>query len=265
MDTLNSFDDLVIEPNDNNHFESENFAPAAAETPVETLKIPEHTENSEAAISENQNEENTKETPKTTEEKPQKSKIISILISIAILLIIAGGAFYIYVFYRDFAAQYIPCLQTQEYDTLIVQQEQHNATHENAENESENTDNQEETTTASDEAVVNAITQSMQAEAKPAEEKTPQTPNNTDFKKTLSRPTWVISVSSVAKESEALKRTKELRTAGKTADYYWIPDYVPGGNAYFKVFVGPFATKADAQNYLQNNDLAADAYVVEVK
>jgi cell division septation protein DedD len=86
-----------------------------------------------------------------------------------------------------------------------------------------------------------------------------------DFKKQLQRPCWVISITSVAKESIAVARTKELRTAGNTADYYWIPDYVSGGNRYFKVFVGPFTTKADAQNYLSSHELTADAYVLKVE
>jgi len=234
-------DDLVINPNENDQFTNE-------------TRINEIANNNTPAT----NVDKTVEKEQTTKTKT------GILWIIIVILLIGGGAFYTYVFHRDFVVRHIPFLQSTEQNKEAALQTDETAKENSTqavgdENEIDynNASTNSATENVSDDAVVDAITQSMT--------KNVQTETNTGFKKPLSRPAWIISVSSVAKESIAIARTKELRATGKTADYYWIPDYVNGGNEYFKVFVGPFSTEDEAQNYLSRHTLTDDAYVLKVK
>lgn len=262
MQTEND-NNLIINPNENDQF-------------VDDIRM-----NEFAQI----DEENSVETPENDdddildEEKPKKSPT-GILIAIIVVLIIGGGAFYAYTFHRDFVAQYIPFLQSesdkQTETTTQIEESSEEAEEQTNLDENEidytaSTETSEEEATLSDDIVADAITESlMQDAAKQVTNKTTAQPtiaNNetqTEFRKALARPTWIISVSSVTKENIAKTRVKELRAAGNTADYYWIPDYVTDGNRYFKVFVGPFSTKTEAKNYLSSHELASDAYVLKV-
>ncbi|MCL2328634.1 MAG: SPOR domain-containing protein [Bacteroidetes bacterium] len=258
---------LVIEPNENNTF--------VGETPTNAP--------------ENDSTENTI----VGEKRTTKGKV-GILYSIIVILIIGGGAFYAYTFHRDFIAQYIPFIQTTQTNAstgstgstgslttgsatgAATNDEANNASAGSATDASTNLETNASTTstTVSDEAVADAITESLQQSAAQQQsakiatrEKTitQNAETQSGFKKPLSRPCWVISVSSVAKESVAKVCAEELRAAGQKADYYWIPDYVSNGNKYFKVFVGTFATKAEAQQHLANGGLADGAYVLKVE
>lgn len=263
--------DLVINPNDNDQF-------------VDDVRMNEfaHT-----------NEDNTIEETTTVEETACKKRAnkpkTGILYTIIIILLIGGGIFYVYTFHRDLVAQYIPFLQAEELvEDKAVQSDVSTSSTTNVSKELTNNEENEidytstgsasdastNSAAVSDDEVVDAITESMlQNAAQQQSSKTEtvettiskNTATQTDFRKPLTRPAWIISVSSVNKEGIAKARVNELRAAGNTADYYWIPDYVSEGNRYFKVFVGPFATKAEAQNYLSSHELAADAYVLKVE
>lgn len=253
--------DLVIEPNENNQFVSETHADNSTESTGVEEKI-------EAAI---------KVDETIVEEKQAPKKQIGILYAIIVVLLIGGGAFYAYTFHRDLLAQYIPFIQSTQTNEAALQSEDAKSSETNASNAETNASTEDASaseTGVSDEEIADAITESLQQNtAQQHNAKTETVENaavansaaNGGFKKPLTRPTWIISVSSVAKESIAKARTEELRAAGQNADYYWIPDYVDGGNRYFKVFVGTFATKAEAQSYLSNGNLAADAYVLKVE
>jgi len=257
----NNPNDLVIEPNGNNIFVGETPTNAPENDSVEYTIV---------------------------KEKRATRGNVGILYAIIAVLLIGGGAFYAYTFHRNFVAQYIPFMQKetnkaalQPQETTKNEEQTTNKDNDNASTGSLTTSSQTassatktQETAVSDEAIADAITQSLQQSAaqqqsaKTATREKPTTQNaetQSGFKKPLSRPCWVISVSSVAKESIAKARTEELRAAGQKADYYWIPDYVSNGNKYFKVFVGTFATKAEAQQHLANGGLADDAYVLRVE
>ena len=260
-ETENS-NDLVIEPNENNQFVSETHA----------------NNSTESAVVEEKTEATIKADEPIVEIKQTSKKKIGILYSIIVVLLIGGGAFYAYTFHRDLLAQYLPFIQTTQTNKVTLQPEEtskDSATDVSSSETNASTEGASASeTNVSDEEVADAITESLlQSATQQQRAKTETAENaaikngaaNSGFKKPLTRPTWVISVSSVAKESIAKARTEELRAAGQSADYYWIPDYVDGGNRYFKVFVGPFATKAEAQSYLSNGGLASDAYVLKVE
>ncbi len=265
-------DDLVINPNENDKFTDDariNELADSIETSINEQSELEDSEDSEMP----EIEVEIYEEETTNGEKQASKKQTGVLLSIIIILLIVGGAFYAYTFHRDLLVQYIPFLKPTEQNKATVQldtsTDSANETSNNEANEIDYTSTESTVETAvSDEEVADAITESMLQAAQEKSVKTATIEKTTaqiDFKKPLNRPTWVISVSSVAKESIAIEKTKELRVAGKTADYYWIPDYVNGGNRYFKVFVGPFATKTEAQKYLANGDLTNDAYVLKVE
>lgn len=82
----------------------------------------------------------------------------------------------------------------------------------------------------------------------------------------LSKPCYVISHSSMKSEKFALKTVNKLERAGFKTGYYWIPDLGPGGNEYYKVYVGPFATEQAAIDQLYEvRKHSKLAYIVEMK
>lgn len=83
---------------------------------------------------------------------------------------------------------------------------------------------------------------------------------------TLQRPCWLISVISVTNEKHAQKGVTDLQAKGITGGYYWIPDYVPNGNQYFKVYAGPYTSKNEAiQSLASIQEINQQAYVLQLK
>lgn len=73
----------------------------------------------------------------------------------------------------------------------------------------------------------------------------------------------VISYSAVSKEASAKAAVKELNDKGYNAGYYWIPDQQPNGRELFKVYIGPFNSKSEAEASLDEvKGLSAGAYVL---
>ncbi|MFW5850699.1 MAG: SPOR domain-containing protein [Bacteroidota bacterium] len=109
----------------------------------------------------------------------------------------------------------------------------------------------------SEEEVVNAITKDLQ--------KTQQKYSGSSQIPTtkIETPSWIIGYASVSNNNNAIKSVKSLRDKGYSAGYFWIPDYTEGGPDLFKVYIGPFNSKAEAQNLLPTiKELVPNAYVM---
>ena len=83
----------------------------------------------------------------------------------------------------------------------------------------------------------------------------------------LHLPAYFVACYAVKTENHALKKIAELKGKGFEASYYWIPDFVPNGNTYFKVVIGPFSARMDAMRKLTPVQERAefDAYVLALK
>lgn len=86
-------------------------------------------------------------------------------------------------------------------------------------------------------------------------------------KGSIQLPAYFVACYAVKTEAHAIKKINELKAKGFEASYYWIPDFVPSGNAYFKVVIGPYNSISEALRKLTPVQERAefDAYVLELK
>lgn len=77
---------------------------------------------------------------------------------------------------------------------------------------------------------------------------------------------YIIGCYAVADRGEAEKHTNKLTAMGLEANYLYIPDYEPGGKRLYRVYVGPFNTKADAEDVLMETVIfiVENAYVKQM-
>jgi len=113
----------------------------------------------------------------------------------------------------------------------------------------------------------------MEGETPKAKATTTAKPEKTGSKKNNAKPAsanlnstcWLISYSSIASDAVAAKDVKMLADKGFTAGFYWIPDKNPDGKKLYKVYVGPFTTKADAKEKLPSvQALSPGAYILKL-
>jgi len=130
----------------------------------------------------------------------------------------------------------------------------------------------EETTSSTEESSIKskkAIQQTLKPKVKTTTKKqAPSYLGGVYIKKgSITLPAYFVACSAVRKESLAVKKVRELKAKGFAASYYWIPDFVDHGSPYFKVVIGPFATRMDAMKKLTPVQERAefDAYVLELK
>jgi len=96
----------------------------------------------------------------------------------------------------------------------------------------------------------------------PAEKQEPQVANSF----TLNTPCWVISHSSMVSEKYAKRNVEILSDKGLKCGYYWIPDYNPSGNKFYKVYIGPYTSKKEAKNALSEaKRYSTQAYLLHLK
>jgi cell division septation protein DedD len=118
------------------------------------------------------------------------------------------------------------------------------------------------------EPITDSIIEEEYEEEVITEQKTTDEPNIKASNSTFNLPTpcWIVSYGSFMNEKYAQINTQKLKANGKNAGYYWIPDRNPRGNKFFKVYIGPFFTKADAEIELQNTKkLSPTAYILRLK
>ena len=80
-------------------------------------------------------------------------------------------------------------------------------------------------------------------------------------------PAYFVACYAVKTEKTALDKISQLKKNGFDAGYYWIPDFNPQGNEFFKVVIGPFDTQKEAMQTLTPVQERAefDAYVLELR
>jgi len=116
--------------------------------------------------------------------------------------------------------------------------------------------------TVEDSASIKADTAKIEIEKVPVKEPEVKTGN----KWGINAPCYVISHSSVKNETTAKKTVQKLVKANFKTGYYWIPDVTPGGNEFFKVYVGPFGSERAAIDKLYEvRKYSKLAYIVEIK
>lgn len=77
---------------------------------------------------------------------------------------------------------------------------------------------------------------------------------------------FIISCAAVSTEDAARKASDDLRTKGFKSGYYYLPDYQSGAKPLYKVFVGSFDNRGDAEGNLGDvKNLFEGAYVMQVK
>ncbi len=77
---------------------------------------------------------------------------------------------------------------------------------------------------------------------------------------------YVISVSTIYWEADAVKTVNEYRANGLNANYYWIPDYHDKNKALYNVFIGPYSSSRVAEKELKNiRKSYPNAFILEVK
>lgn len=68
----------------------------------------------------------------------------------------------------------------------------------------------------------------------------------------LTLPCYVISHSAYSTEETAKQIKSKMTQKGFKSGYFYIPDLQPGGKPLFKVFVGPFNSREDAEKILNS-------------
>jgi cell division septation protein DedD len=82
----------------------------------------------------------------------------------------------------------------------------------------------------------------------------------------LPTPSFLVVCTAMAKETDAKAFMMKLASEGYEAGSLWIPDYEPQGKKLYRVYVGPFDTKEEAQDILP--DIKTDykfAYLLNLK
>ncbi len=82
----------------------------------------------------------------------------------------------------------------------------------------------------------------------------------------LKTPCFIISCSAVSSEWDARSQAESLSRKGFQAGYLWIPDYDASGKKLFKVYVGSFRTRTEAESALPRvKTVISSAYVQLLK
>lgn len=77
---------------------------------------------------------------------------------------------------------------------------------------------------------------------------------------------FIISCAAVSSEEAAKKASNDLKSKGFKSGYYYLPDYQSGAKSLYKVFVGSFNSRADAEGNLGDvKNLFDGAYVMQLK
>ena len=82
----------------------------------------------------------------------------------------------------------------------------------------------------------------------------------------LPTPSFLVVCTAMAKETDAKAFMIKLASEGYEAGYLWIPDYEPEGKKLYRVYVGPFDNKEEAQDILPEIKTAYKfAYILNLK
>lgn len=81
----------------------------------------------------------------------------------------------------------------------------------------------------------------------PIQEETSNTPEVERNGSLYKTPFYIISISAVSKKESAIKGALKIQKNKDLGNFLWIPDYNPNGKPLYKVYIGPFVSKMEAQ------------------
>lgn len=190
------------------------------------------------------------------ESAPKNSKLRIVVIALVIVVIVAGAVAYLY------KKKHSHAVESKDKVVVVAPSSDTIATEAAAETVAAETPAtpKEKTVAAKQAKASPAAKTSKQKQATKQASATPAKAGE------LQRPCWLISYISVATEKHAQKGVEELTAKGIASGYYWIPDYLPNGNKFYKVYAGPFGSKAEANGKLATiQELNQQAYVLLLK
>ncbi len=217
---------------------------------------------------------------KTTVEKGEKSSKKtskkSLFLVVALLFVLIGiTCFYMYTQQSALLVSWFPFLEKEEYvsaeeiqtpeeqeklsETLIINELELESEFENEVESETMYDYEAEDEYVTEEQVIEEITEVLATQHKAVPAAVSQ--NVSQFK----TPVWLISYASVSKNTNAITAVKKLREMGNSAGYYWMPDYAENAPQMYKVYIGPFDTKSQAEAHVASiQELEPHAYVLYV-
>ncbi|HPY82062.1 MAG: SPOR domain-containing protein [Bacteroidales bacterium] len=287
-------DELFIELDESYNDEKlENQENASAETSGETSEQTNSESNiiaekpTETPIAQKPVSKKTKQKPskkkaavkKTPVEKGEKSSKKSVFLVVLLFVLIGITCFYMYTKQPALLMSWFPFLEKKEYvstEEIQTLKEQENASESVIFNESESEnelesefeneiesevtyDYEAEDEYITEEQIIEEITEVLTTQHKTVP--TTVSHNVSQFK----TPVWLISYASVSKNTNAITAVKKLREMGNSAGYYWMPDYAENAPQMYKVYIGPFDTKSQAEAHISSiQELEPHAYVLYV-
>lgn len=104
-------------------------------------------------------------------------------------------------------------------------------------------------------------TNTVKPTAKPSstQKKTTAPPRNAKDRITepglLPTPMWIVLIANSTNEAEAIQLSSQYWALGYKSNYFWSPDYEDTNELVFKIFLGPFANKELAEQFVnEKND-----------
>jgi hypothetical protein len=77
----------------------------------------------------------------------------------------------------------------------------------------------------------------------------------------IQTPCWVIIVNTFAVEVQAIKTVAHYAKKGiLKCGYFWAPDYIPGAQGNFKIYLGYFNSSDEAQQHIENEPAIAELF-----
>jgi len=80
----------------------------------------------------------------------------------------------------------------------------------------------------------------------------------------LQKPIWGLATAAVKSKAEAQQRVARLKAKGFDANYIYLPDYIPNGLQFYRVFIGPYSNESGARQAQKSYD-QSDAYIFSIK
>ena len=62
------------------------------------------------------------------------------------------------------------------------------------------------------------------------------------------KPFHIISISAYSKKEPAMDEASQINDKGLSGNFMWIPDYQDGGKELYKVYIGPFNNRKEAES-----------------
>jgi cell division septation protein DedD len=126
-----------------------------------------------------------------------------------------------------------------------------------------NQDSSEAIDSARQQDKISEKTKATEKVIKEVKSNNPEVERNGSLYKT---PFYIISISAVSKKESAIKGALKIQKSKDLGNFLWIPDYNPNGKPLYKVYIGPFVSKTEAQKQKETlNSKYPGCYVQSIK